>query len=1136
MKKSLVFRLYAGISIAVVLFLVLISFTLSTLQKQKEENKWVTQIIGEIEKVRDIRNNLYQVRAARRNYWITGNEGFLDPIVTGLNTIPGSIQQLRNNASVEMALEKELKKLDSLTGALFSFWENRGKIHPGISRESLKVISLIEEEKITATYKQFDLIIEREKNVLSDRVKSLDNYTSQFNQIIIIGIIVLLLLVIILVNAVVKTLNSRIRAWNKLQRIIEEMEKVTQLSEEKNWVLEGVSYINTQTLSLDDKNDLFKIIINSVVNYLELPAGAIYVADEDQKNLTIAAAVAINNTAKTTFTIGEGIVGNAVLKRKMTIIRNIPEDYWKIESATGVTSGKGEIACVPLWVDNQLKGVIELGNLTVFSQKQIQLLEAISDNLATFIHSRQSSEKIYTLLEQVQDQKEILVSQQEELRQTNEELTRQADELQASEEELKTQEEELRQINQELLEKTESIETARQAILLKAKELESTSKYKSEFLANMSHELRTPLNSVLILAKLLEDNSQKNLSTKQVEYAKIIHKSGSDLLQLINDILDLSKIEAGKVDLLIEEISIDRIINDMSQLFTVVAKEKNIRFETKLLPGVPATIKTDLQRAGQIIKNLLSNAFKFTPEGGTISLQIENRDLFDKKRIGIQVRDTGIGITAEKQQLIFEAFQQADGSTSRQYGGTGLGLSISKELAKLLGGEIEVSSEEGKGSIFTLVLPTEIDVVEKQPESLATDPLVTSLDNVVEQEKVEDDRNHIEKKDKVMLIIEDDENFAAILKDLAREKGYKPIVALRGDEGLHCARKYKPDTIILDIQLPVIDGWSLLKLFKEDPILASIPIHIISAFDDSRLHASGALAYVKKPIDKAGIEKAFDTIGQYLSGQIKKVLLVSENHFKDDSLEQLLKERHNDISFIQEPTLEMAREKMKTAKIDCLVIDIGNNVSEGIRDIQMIQKELNKQPIPIIIYLDTDISPADELQLKRISNAIIRESPFVNSRLKDELELFLYNVEENKKQPELRALQMTVNDKGLNGKKILLVDDDMRNVFALSNALELQKLVVVAAADGKEALSILKSTPDISLVLMDIMMPEMDGFEAIKKIRGEMKMTNIPIIALTAKAMTGDREKCLEVGASDYITKPVDIPKLLSLMRVWLSS
>ncbi len=1136
MKKSLVFRLYAGISIAVVLFLVLIFFTLSTLQKQKEENKWVTQIIGEIEKARDIRNNLYEVRAARRNYWITGKEEFLTPIVSGLKTIPNNIQLLKKNISEEVVLEKELKKLDSLMGSLFSFWENKGKIYPGLSKESLNVISLIEEEKIKATYNQFDLLIDKEKNVLSNRVKSLDNYTSQFNQIIIIGIVVLLLLVIILVNAVVKTLNSRIRAWNKLQRIIEDMEKVTLLSEEKNWVLEGVSYINTQTLSLDDKNNIFKNIINSVVSYLELPAGAIYVTDEDQKKLTITAAVAINKSAITTFTVGEGIVGNAVLKRKMTIIRNIPADYWKIESATGITSGKGEIACVPLWVDDQLKGVIELGSLNVFSQKQIQLLEAVSDNLATFIHSRQSSEKIYTLLEQVQDQKEILVSQQEELRQTNEELTRQADELQSSEEELKTQEEELRQINQELLEKTETIETARQAILLKAKELESTSKYKSEFLANMSHELRTPLNSVLILAKLLEDNSQKNLSIKQIEYAKIIHKSGSDLLELINDILDLSKIEAGKVDLVIEEISIERIINDMNQLFTVVAKEKNIHFETTISPNVPEKIKTDLQRAEQILKNLLSNAFKFTPDGGTISLQFDNRDLFDKKRIGIQVRDSGIGITSEKQQLIFEAFQQADGSTSRQYGGTGLGLSISKELAKLLNGEIEVSSEEGKGSIFTLVLPLEINVAEIPVENFATVTLNTPLDNVVEQVKVEDDRNQIEKKDKVMLIIEDDENFASILKDLAREKGYKPIVALKGDEGLYYARKYKPDTIILDIQLPVIDGWSLLKMFKEDDKLASIPVHIISAFDDSRLHSSGALAYVKKPIDKFGLEKAFDTIGQYLSDQIKRVMLVSENHFKDDSLEQLLKERHNDISFVQEPTLEIAREKMKSDKIDCLVIDIGNNVSEGIRDIQILQRELHKQPIPIIIYLDTDISPADELQLKRVSNAIIRESPFVNSRLKDELELFLYNVEENKKQPELRALQMTGNDKILKGKKILLVDDDMRNVFALSNALEVHKLNVVAAADGKEALAILKNTPDIALVLMDIMMPEMDGFEAIRKIRGELKMTNIPIIALTAKAMTGDREKCLEAGASDYITKPVDIPKLLSLMRVWLSS
>jgi signal transduction histidine kinase/CheY-like chemotaxis protein len=901
-------------------------------------------------------------------------------------------------------------------------------------------------------------------------------------------------------------------------------------------VLEGVASINHQIQSVDGTSNLNEDIIRAVVSYMELPAGAIYLADEAQKKLTMKASVAVSSTANSSFEIGVGIVGNAALQRTLSITKNIPAEYWKIESAMGSTSGKGQIACLPLWVAEQLKGVVELGSLNEFNTRQILLLEAITTTLATAIHATQSRQKINKLLEQVQEQQEEMLGQQEELRQTNEELSKQTEELQASEEELKTQEEELRQINAELVEKNDTVENAKQALIIKAQELEATSKYKSEFLANMSHELRTPLNSVLILAKLLADNNLKNLQPKQIEYAKIIHKSGSDLLQLINDILDLSKIEAGKVELLVEDVRVDSIVTDLTQLFSVVAAEKEIHYETKLGENIPPVIHTDKQRVEQVLKNLLSNAFKFTPKGGSVIIAFENRDQFDRKRIGISVSDSGIGISKAKQQLIFEAFQQADGSTSRQYGGTGLGLSISKELVRLLGGEIEVSSEEGKGSLFTIILPHELKIANPSPKKeTAFAQLTGSLDNVTEQEKVEDDRTRIEKNDKVMLIIEDDENFATILKDFARDKGYRPIVALKGDEGLLYARKYQPDAIILDIQLPVIDGWSLLKMLKADEKLRSIPVHIISAFDDSRLHTAGALAYVKKPIDREGLEKAFSTIGIYLTEHLKKVLIISATHFKDDSLKKLFQEKHHDVSFVQVASVEEAKEKLKTEKYACLIADISDNIAEGIHDLQLIQQERLDHHIPVIIYLETDISPADELQLKKISDAIVRESPSVNNRLKDELELFLFKVQEAGEQQEQKNYSTAVNDTSLTGKKILLVDDDMRNVFALSNALEMQEIEVITAADGKESLAKLKTNPGIQMVLMDIMMPEMDGYEAIKAIRKNQEMNDIPIIALTAKAMGGDREKCIAAGASDYITKPVDVQKLLSLMRVWLA-
>jgi signal transduction histidine kinase/DNA-binding response OmpR family regulator len=859
--------------------------------------------------------------------------------------------------------------------------------------------------------------------------------------------------------------------------------------------------------------------------------------EDDKKSLKMSASVAVSSSGNTSFEVGVGIVGNAATLRTLSITKGIPDDYWKIESGLGETSGKGQIVCMPLWVGANLKAVVELGNLNEFTDKQMLLLETVSNSLATAINARQSRLKITALLEKVQEQQEAMTQQHEELRQTNDELNRQAEALISSEEELKTQEEELRQMNSELQERNNTIDNAQQALIIKANELEATSKYKSEFLANMSHELRTPLNSVLILAKLLADNNLNNLVPKQVEYANIIHKSGSDLLQLINDILDLSKIEAGKVELVVEDIAIDAIVLDLKQLFTVVASEKEINYQINVSKDIPLIVKTDKQRVEQILKNLLSNAFKFTPKGGTVSISFDNRDQFNRKRIGISVADSGIGISPEKQQLIFEAFQQADGSTSRQYGGTGLGLSISKELARLLGGEIELKSEAGKGSCFTILLPHEIAIVANIEKEVLPEAVNTSLENVVEQNRIKDDRDQLNHKDRLMLIIEDDENFASILMDFARDKGYKVMVALKGDEGLSYAMKFHPAAIILDMQLPVIDGWSILKLLKADKELKNIPVHIISAFDDNQLHTSGALSYIKKPIDREGLEKAFENISAYLNEHIKKVLIVSSAHFKDDTLKQMFQEKQLDIAFTQVSSMSIAKQKIQLDVYDCLIVDIGDKVTEGINELLQLQEAFSNRAIPVIVYLDADISPADELQLKKISNIIVRESPAVFNRLKDELDLFLFKVSEVSAAtaPDLPSQVFDINDTSLVGKKILLVDDDMRNVYALTNALESYKMLVTPASDGKESLNLLTKTPDFDLVLMDIMMPEMDGYEAMKRIRGDLKMQQIPIIALTAKAMTGDREKCIDAGASDYITKPVDIQKLLSLMRVWVS-
>lgn len=1137
MKKSLPFKLYAGLGLAIAIVVFYSIFILMALQKQVEQSNLVKKDISLLQNLRDIRYNISQMRASRRIYWLTKNEPSLNSYHEGKAIVPNRMFEFKNEVISNQSLSENFSLLEKEILSLFTFWENRGKMSVDLSKEKVTELTIEEEKMLTTIFNLFDTIKAIANKELAYNENQLLTSNIQTKQIVIIGISLLMLVVLILVNAVVATLKSRIRAGFKLQNSLAEMEKINFEAAENNWVLQGVHTINQNIQSATDTNDLSSDIINSVVNYLELPAGAIYMYEEETKLLKMVASVSVSSSVIRSFEIGEGIVGNAAMKPKLSITKGIPLDYWKIQSALGATSGKGQIVCLPLWVGNKLKALIELGNLNEFSDKQLRLLETVSNSLATSINVRQSRLKITALLERVQEQQEEMTQQHEELRQTNEELSRQAEALIASEEELKTQEEELRQMNAELQERNNMIDNSQQALLIKANELEATSKYKSEFLANMSHELRTPLNSVLILAKLLSDNNSNNLLPKQIEYANIIHKSGSDLLNLINDILDLSKIEAGKIDLLIEDISIDSILHDLQQLFTVVAAEKGIIYAVHKDNNTPSSIKTDKQRVEQILKNLLSNAFKFTPKGGTVSINIENRDQFNRKRIGISVIDSGIGISSEKQQLIFDAFQQADGSTSRQYGGTGLGLSISKELVRLLGGEIELKSESGKGSCFTILLPHEVAIEEKIEEIVMPELDNTSLENVVNQKLIIDDRNQLDNKDRLMLIIEDDVNFATILMDFARIKGFKVIVALKGDEGLAYAYQYHPDAIILDMQLPVIDGWSILKRIKADKELKNIPVHIISAFDDNQLHTSGALAYLKKPVDKEGLEKAFENISSFLKENIKKVLIISASHFKEDLLQQLFQEKQLDISFKQVKTISDAKMSLQSDSYDCIIADIGNKVTDGINNLLELQDDIRKSEIPVIVYLDADISPADELQLKKLSSVIVRESPAVLNRLKDEMDLFLFKVSEiNETNISESANQnFDINDGTLVGKRVLLVDDDMRNVFALTNVLEIQKMIVTPASDGKESLDLLTNMPAFDLVLMDIMMPEMDGYEAIKRIREDLKMTKLPIIALTAKAMSGDREKCLAVGASDYITKPVDIQKLLSLMRVWVS-
>ena len=968
-------------------------------------------------------------------------------------------------------------------------------------------------------------------------------------------------------SKILRDITEHKLAEEKQAQLLIELQKSSEQVTRKNWVLSGISEINNTIQGEKELLALTRDIINKLATYLNAQVGAIYLIEREYV-LKFTAGYAFKKINKDSDTInfGEGLVGQAALEKKSILFTQVPDNYLKINSGLGNVIPKN-ILVTPFVYEGRVKGVIELGSVLEFTELQIEYLNLVIESIAVAINSSQAREQTKKLLEQTQHQAHELEAQQEELRQTNEELLEQSQLLQASEEELKVQQEELLQTNAELKinaqlleEKNDAIEQARQAVALKAEEIEANSKYKSEFLTNMSHELRTPLNSVLILAKLLADNKNNNLDEKQIEYARVICKSGNDLLTLINDILDLSKIEARKMDLEFEEAKISDIASDIKSLFTELAAEKKIGFKINIDKNTAPAIKTDKARLEQIIKNLLSNAFKFTPKGGTVELNItqdagnirfNNENLYKAKSIiAFSVSDTGIGIPKEKQKLIFEAFKQADGSTSRKYGGTGLGLSISRELVNVLGGEIQIKSEEGKGSTFTVYLPSE--AVEKNKPGNRKDQLVFEKENIEKEQKhlkpalphedeylaneISDDRNNISTSDKVILIIEDDVNFAKILLDYTHEKGYKGIIAVQGDKGLSYARKYKPHGIILDMQLPVLDGWSILKILKDDPELKTTPVHIISAMDREKLGLGmGAVTYLKKPVDKNLLDKTFNDIAKTLSGGIKKVLIVEDNIIQNEAIVQLIKDNEKNVLCIPATSAEEAHEKLQKEKFDCIILDLGLQDMSGFEFLEKLRKNKEYLNIPVIIYTGKDLTKEEEKKLKKYASTIVIKSARSYERLLDETSLFLHKIENADSGPSIRRKVLSGKmEELLRNKTVLLTDDDMRNVFALITVLEEQGLKVISASDGKEALQKLKGHPEIDIVLMDMMMPEMDGYEAMREIRKQSKYKNLPILAITAKAMKGDREECLNAGASDYISKPINTDQLLSLMRVWL--
>ncbi len=922
---------------------------------------------------------------------------------------------------------------------------------------------------------------------------------------------------------------------DNINTMIGNLRGTTERNREQDWLKTNLAKFAGM---LQGQRDLFtvgKMLLSELAPLVNAQQGSIYQMEAGEPaSLRLLASYAQEGDQPQRIPVGAGLVGQCAVEKQRILLADIPSDYPKVKSSLGEAPPRN-IVVFPALFEGETKAVIELASLGSFPTTHLTFLEQLTQSIGVVLNTIEATMRTEGLLQQSQQLTVELQTQQKELQQTNEELANKARQLAEQ--------------NVEVERKNKEVELARRALEEKAAELALTSKYKSEFLANMSHELRTPLNSILILGQQMSENAGGNLTTKQVEFAKNIHSAGSDLLTLINDILDLSKIESGTVTVEVEDMPFDALRESVERNFRHVADSKNLGFQIAFDSHLPRAFTTDPKRLQQILKNLLSNAFKFTAHG-QVAMQVrpategwsyEHPVLTRAPHvIALSITDTGIGIAPEKQRIIFEAFQQADAGTSRKYGGTGLGLAISRELATLLGGEIRLASTPGQGSTFTLFLPLNYT----GPASATTSPTAANAPIVLppalpvlpvaREESIPDDRNSIASGDLTLLIVEDDPHYARILLGLARDKGFKGIVALRGAQALTLARQYEPTAITLDIFLPDMLGWTVLNNLKLDPRTRHIPVQIIS-LEGERQHglSHGAFNYLIKPVTTEVLEQCFDKIKAFATPHTKRLLVVEDNLVERESVVELL--GHTDLEIMAVGTGAEAMSALLDRPFDCCVLDLRLPDMTGFELLEKIQGETALRDVPIVVFTGKDLSTDEESQLKTMAKSVVLKDVQSPERLFDETALFLHRVVTDLPESKQKMLERLHNsNETLHHRKVLVVDDDARNIFALATLLENHDMEVITATNGRQAIDLIQNTEDLSVVLMDIMMPEMDGYQTMREIRKDPRFRALPILALTAKAMKGDREKCLEAGASDYIAKPVNTEQLLSLLRVWL--
>lgn len=1123
--------------LSAVFFVSLITYLLSVIQ-------WVEHTDRVINNANEAVKLTVDLETGMRGYLLSGDEHFLDPYEIAKPRIEVALNTLLELTADNPVQTDRLRRLQALQVE----WANYAQSMIDLQRSSGDYRGAVKAgrgKRLTDEIrKQFEDVIETEQVLRATRNEDVRRTT--------IWSISLYLMFIVGISGLLAYIGRRdlLNLSANYSANLSAQQASAERLEKQAWLRNGQTQLAEQVLGQLTLNLLGRNILQFCAQYLGTAVAALYVREEHGGLKRVATYGFSREQEELNQTIysGEGIVGQVAEQARLIRLDSVPADYFKVSSGLGAGLPHSVIV-VPTSDDDRVNGVIELGFLRPLSERDIELLELIAGNIGTSIEAARYRQRLQEVLAETQQLNEELQVQQEELKTANEELEEQSRILKESQAHLETQQVELEQTNEQLAEQRDAMDKkntelnqAQIQLEERAEELQRSSKYKSEFLANMSHELRTPLNSSLILAKLLAENPQQNLSSEQVKFAESIYSAGNDLLNLINDILDISKVEAGKLEVIAENTRVDRLVDGLRSMFEPLAADKKLAFNVEVQPDAPGLLFTDRQRLEQVIKNLLSNAIKFT-EHGAVSLTITAQP---NDHIAFSVKDSGIGIAADQQESIFEAFRQADGTTNRKYGGTGLGLSISRDLATLLGGSISVDSVPGQGSTFTLVLPRQYHELgdtsaapltfhptpsAPAPVGVAA-PVASAVPAVIP--RFADDRDKAPFATRCILVVEDEPNFARILYDLAHELGYMCLVAHGADEGYDLAREFVPDAILLDMRLPDHSGLTVLQRLKERAETRHIPVHVISVEDrvEAAMHM-GAIGYAVKPTTREELKDVFARLEAKLTQKVKRVLLVEDDDLQRESIARLIGDE--DIEITAVGLAQDALELLRTTIYDCMVIDLklpdmlGNDLLK-----RMSTEDICSFP-PVIVYTGRNLTRDEEAELRKYSRSIIIKGARSPERLLDEVTLFLHKVESQLSHERQKMLKTARSrDKVFEGRKVLLVDDDVRNIFALTSALEHKGAVVVIGRNGREAIEKLHEVEDIDLVLMDVMMPEMDGFEATMEIRKDPRWRKLPIIAVTAKAMKDDQERCLQAGANDYLAKPIDLDRLFSLIRVWL--